>query len=96
MPSSLTKQDLIDGVVHDTDCPKAHAHEVVQGIIDRISDVLSVGGTVTLRGFGTFSVRERKAGKGRNMHTGEAVSVPARKGVKFKPGTALRQALNGE
>jgi len=54
---------------------------------------LARGEKVSLVGFGTFQVRERKARRGRNPQTGEELQIPARKTPRFKPGKGLREKV---
>lgn len=70
-------------VAHGT--PAAVVEEVITAALGVIKDVVYCGGEVTLRGFGTFGHKNRKAKTARNISTGEAVHVPARKVVSFKP-----------
>lgn len=65
----------------------------MNSIMDAISEAVSAGDKVTLIGFGTFSVSERAAREGRNPQTGKAIKIPARKVVKFKPGSKLADAV---
>jgi len=71
---------------------KAQAEEAYDAIIGAMAEELGNGGSVTLRNFGTFTVTTRKARKGRNPRTGEAIDIPASKAVKFKPGKELEEA----
>jgi len=64
-------------------------------ILDSISTALEDGGRVEIRGFGTFSVRQRKSRESRNPRTGEKVQVPAKSVPFFKPGNELRAQVNG-
>ena len=66
----------------------------VTQIINRMIDELASGGRIEIRGFGTFSLKYRKAKLGRNPRTGVAVSVPQKHGIYFKPGTELRVRVN--
>jgi len=68
---------------------------VVGVILDEITDALTRGDRVELRGFGAFSVRQRKARMGRNPRTGEAVEVEAKSVPFFRPGKELRARVNG-
>lgn len=70
------------------------AERVVSTILNAISDRLSAGGRVELRGFGAFSTRNRDARTGRNPRTGDAVDVEAKRVPHFKPGKELRERLN--
>lgn len=58
-----------------------------------ITGTLSKGEKVTLVGFGTFQVMERKASRGRNPQTGEEIQIPAKKVPKFRPGKRLREKV---
>lgn len=91
----MTKADLIEGVAQITSTKK-QAGEIVDTILDMISKSLKKGDSVTLVGFGTFSVNKRKARKGRNPQTGEVIKIAAKKSAKFKMGKGLSDALNGK
>ena len=67
---------------------------VVKAILDCITDALANGDRVEIRGFGAFSVTERRAKMGRNPRTGESVAVSEKKAAHFKPGKEIRQRLN--
>lgn len=72
---------------------KTNVNRVINAIIEVISDALFNGDKVTLVGFGTFRVRERKARMGRNPQTGEKIQIPAKKVPKFLPGKKLKEAV---
>ena len=83
------------GLVADN--PDLRAEEVEQVVdifFDEIAARLAEGGRVELRGFGTFSTRQRDARTGRNPRTGESVNVPAKRVPYFKPGKEMRERLN--
>jgi integration host factor subunit beta len=67
---------------------------IVGVVFDQITDALSEGRRVELRGFGAFSIRDRDARTGRNPRTGTAVDVDAKRVPYFKPGKELRERLN--
>ena len=67
---------------------------IVNAVLDEITDALAAGNRVELRGFGAFSVRSRPARTGRNPRTGETVEVPAKAVPFFKSGKELRERLN--
>ena len=67
---------------------------MVGAIFNSITEQLSKGGRVELRGFGAFSTRQRDARVGRNPRTGESVSVNAKRVPYFKPGKEMRERLN--
>jgi integration host factor subunit beta len=68
--------------------------QVVNAILDTISDALAQGGRVELRGFGTFTVKKRDARAGRNPRTGEAVSISEKVVPMFRTGKEMRHRLN--
>ena len=89
----MNKQDLISAVAEATDLPKAKSGDVVDAVFAAIEQALSKkGGEVRLVGFGTFSTSKRKAGKGRNPRTGEAIKIKASKTLRFKPAASLKKA----
>jgi DNA-binding protein HU-beta len=90
----MNKSELIKAVAAKTPASQAAAAVVVNAVIDVIAESLAKGETVQLIGFGSFSVRERAAREGRNPQTGKTVKIPAKKVVKFKPGTALADSVN--
>ncbi len=91
----MNKNDLIASVADAADISKADAGKAVDAVFDAISGALASGGDVRLVGFGTFSVAQRAATKGRNPRTGEEIDIPASKQPKFKAGKGLKDAVNG-
>ncbi len=85
----MTKADLVSKIAGDGGITKAQAEKAVDGFVSAVTDALSSGDKVTLVGFGTFSVGSRTAREGRNPRTGEKITIPASKVVKFKPGKSL-------
>ncbi len=90
----MNKSELIDHVAAKADISKAAAGRALDSIIGAVKTTLKKNGTVTLVGFGTFSVGKRAARTGRNPRTGEAIKIKSAKVPKFKPGKALKDALN--
>ncbi|MBO6503719.1 MAG: HU family DNA-binding protein [Kordiimonadaceae bacterium] len=91
----MNKNDLIASVADAADLSKADAGKAVDAVFDAIAGALASGGDVRLVGFGTFSVANRAATKGRNPRTGEEIDIPASKQPKFKAGKGLKDAVNG-
>jgi DNA-binding protein HU-beta len=89
----MTKADLVSRMAKDAKITKAAANKALDSVIDGITKALKKGDSVTLVGFGTFSVSRRKARKGRNPQTGRAIKIPAKKVAKFKAGAYLRKAV---
>jgi len=90
----VNKSELIDLIAADADLPKASAGRALDSAISGITKALGKGDTVTLVGFGTFSVGSRSARTGRNPQTGAAIQIKASKTPKFKAGKALKDAVN--
>lgn len=89
----MTKAELIDKIASGAGLSKADASRALDTMLDAIKSTLKKGQKVTLVGFGTFSVSKRKARKGRNPKTGQAINIPARKTPKFSAGKALKDAI---
>ena len=90
----MNKQDLVAHVADAAGLSKADATKAVDSVIDGITNSLKRGNEVRLVGFGTFSVANRAASKGRNPRTGEPINIPASKQPKFKAGKALKDSVN--
>ncbi|WP_456061757.1 HU family DNA-binding protein [Caballeronia arvi] len=91
---TMNKTELIDHIAQQADISKAAAGRALEAAIDGVRATLKKGGTVTLVGFGTFAVGKRTARTGRNPRTGDAIKIKAAKVPKFRPGKALKDALN--
>ena len=92
--ANVNKTDLIDKVAVTTELNKTSAARAVEAVLDIIAGTLREGNSVTLSGFGTFSVSNRAERTGRNPRTGEMITIPASKAPKFKSGKGLKDALN--
>jgi DNA-binding protein HU-beta len=90
----VNKSEMIDMVAEAADISKAAAGRAVDAVFEGISSTLKSGDSVTLVGFGTFSVSDRAARSGRNPRTGETIQIKASKMPKFKAGKALKDAVN--
>lgn len=90
----MVKKDLVAEVAKVVSSKK-EAGAAVNAVIDSIKKTLKKGGTVSIAGFGTFSVAKRAARKGRNPRTGEALKVKAKKVPKFKPGKDFKDIVCG-
>ena len=89
----MTKADLISKVANEAKITKAAAAQAVDAITETITKDLKKGGKITLTGFGTFSVANRKARTGRNPQTGQQIQIPASKTAKFTAGKVLKEAV---
>jgi len=90
----MNKLELVDHIATEADLTKVAAAKALEAVLEGIEKTLKKGEEVRLVGFGTFSVRERAAGKGRNPATGKEIKIAASKNARFKPSTALRASLN--
>lgn len=90
----MNKTDLIDALASAADFSKAEASRAIDAVLDEITKALQKGESVTLVGFGTFQVRERAERTGRNPKTGDSIRIAASKNPTFKPGKALKDAVN--
>lgn len=88
----MNKAELIEAVAKVT-CTKAEAGNAVNAVIENIAKALKKGDSVTLVGFGTFSVKKRKARIGRNPQTGKEIKIAAKKVPAFKPGKELKETV---
>jgi DNA-binding protein HU-beta len=89
----MNKAELIGYVADTAGLSKTAASDAVEAVIGGITSTLASGDSVSLVGFGTFSVADRAARTARNPRTGEAIQVAASKAPKFKPGKALKDAV---
>ena len=90
----MNKSELIEAVAASADLPKAAAARAIDAVIDSITESLQKNEPVVLVGFGTFAVKERAARTGRNPQTGAEIKIAAAKVPGFKPGKALKDAVN--
>jgi DNA-binding protein HU-beta len=90
----MNKGELVDAVASAAGLSRAEATKAVDGVLDAIQGTLSNGGSVSLVGFGTFSVKARAARTGRNPRTGEAIQIKASNVPGFKAGKGLKDAVN--
>lgn len=90
----VNKTELIEHIAKSADISKAAATRSLNAIISAVKVTLKKNGSVTLVGFGTFSVGKRAARIGRNPRTGEAIKIKSAKVPKFKPGKGLKDAVN--
>lgn len=90
----MNKNELIDAIAAATDLPKSSAARALDAVVDSITESLQKGDQVALVGFGTFLVKHRNARTGRNPKTGAAIEIAASNVPSFKPGKALKEAVN--
>jgi DNA-binding protein HU-beta len=89
----MNKGQLIEKMAGDASISKSNAGTVLQALIGAIAKTLKKDGKISLTGFGTFTKTKRKARKGRNPRTGEAIKIRATTSVKFKSSKTLKEAM---
>lgn len=90
----MNKSDLVDHISQEADLSRSAAARALDAALSGISGALRNAEPVALAGFGTFNVRERAARTGRNPQTGASIKIAASRAAAFKPGKALKDALN--
>ncbi|WP_455379763.1 HU family DNA-binding protein [Acidihalobacter prosperus] len=90
----MNKSELIDAIAAKADLSKASSGKALDAFVEAVTDALKKDDQVVLVGFGSFSVRQREARTGRNPRTGETINIAASKLPAFKPGKALKDAVN--
>ena len=90
----MNKSDLVDAIAADAGLSKADAGRALDGFTTAVTNALKGGDSVSLVGFGTFSVKHRDARSGRNPRTGETIQIKASNNPSFKAGKALKDAVN--
>mgnify|MGYP006147295171 CR=1 FL=1 len=90
----MNKTELIEHIAKQADLSKAAAGRALDATMGAVRATLKKGGTVSLVGFGTFAVGKRAARVGRNPRSGESVQIPEKRVPHFKPGKALREAVD--
>lgn len=90
----MSKADIISRMADNADITKATAEKALNAFQDAVKEGLKNGERVSLIGFGSFSIYERKARMGRNPKTGEEIEIPESKTVKFTPAKTLKEEFN--
>ncbi|MBO7466044.1 MAG: HU family DNA-binding protein, partial [Bacteroidales bacterium] len=85
----MYKAELVNAMAEKAGMTKVQAKKALDAMMDTTVETLKKGEKVVLLGFGTFSVVERPARKGRNPRTGEVIKIKASKSVKFKAGAGM-------
>ncbi|MBP6901029.1 MAG: HU family DNA-binding protein [Burkholderiaceae bacterium] len=89
----MNKAELIEHIATQAELSKAAATRALEAMIGGVKTTLKKNGSVTIVGFGSFSVSKRKARTGRNPRTNEEIKIKAAKVPKFRPGKALKDAI---
>ena len=91
----MTKRDLVVKIAQQTGLTQCDIKNVVEGVLDGITDALSAGDKVELRNFGIFKVKARRSRVGRNPRTGSVVPIESKKVSIFKPGKIMKKKVEG-
>ena len=89
----MTKVELVTKIAEKADCSKKDAEKALNAVVNSITEALTEGEKITLVGFGTFEVKERKAKEGINPRNKTKITIPARKVPTFKAGKALKDEI---
>ena len=90
----MNKSELIDAIADSADISKSSASQALDAVVGSVQGALANGDSVSLIGFGTFSVKHRAARTGRNPQTGAEIQIAASNVPSFKAGKALKDAVN--
>ena len=89
----MTKSELARVLADDLEVPRRQVTELIEALLDKITEVLKSGDKVALTPFGQFRIRDRAARIARNPQTGAPVNVPAKRVLKFTAGRTLKEAV---
>ena len=90
----MSKESLINHIVEESGISKKEAETAINLVTSGVMKAASLGDDINLIGFGKFSVKQQPERKGRNPQTGEAMTIAAKKVIKFSPGKTLKDACN--
>ncbi len=90
----MNKSELIAAIAEHANLTKTDANRALDGLLKAVETTLASGGSVALVGFGSFEVKARAERKGRNPQTGAEITISAANIPSFKPGKALKDAVN--
>jgi len=90
----MNKKDIVEAIHEKVGFSRRETAAIVDSALESIKQALAQGEPVMISAFGRFSTREKKAHKGRNPKTGEAMTLPARKVITFKVSRVLKERIN--
>ena len=91
----MTRSDLVEALAERfAQLTQRDAEQAVKTILDALGDAMARGQRVEIRGFGSFAINRRPPRMGRNPRSGESVAIPEKRVPHFKPGKALREAVD--
>jgi integration host factor subunit beta len=93
--TTMTRSELVEELAaRFSQLTQRHAESAVKTILDAMNESLAGGNRIEIRGFGSFSINHRASRIGRNPRSGESVAIPEKRVLHFKPGKALREAVD--
>ena len=92
----MTRADLTEAVYHEVGLSRSESAQLVESVLNEISETLVHGESVKISSFGSFSVRDKAQRVGRNLKTGEAVPILPRRVLVFRASHVLKDRINGE
>jgi integration host factor subunit alpha len=93
---TLTRADITESLHRNIGLSRTESADMVNSVLDLVSDALVEGQTVKLSSFGTFMVRSKRERMGRNPKTGEEVPITPRRVLVFRPSQVMKNVINGE
>ncbi|MBN2331769.1 MAG: integration host factor subunit alpha [Deltaproteobacteria bacterium] len=90
----MTKADIVETIYEKVGLSKRESARIVDMIFEIMKDKLEYGENVKISGFGSFTIRDKNARRGRNPQTGEEITISARRVLSFKPSNVLRKLIN--
>lgn len=91
---TLTRMDLGEAVFREVGLSRNESSDLVESVLDHVSDALVGGDNVKISSFGTFSLRDKKARVGRNPKTGEEVPITPRRVLTFRPSHLMKERVS--
>ena len=92
--SNITKKDIVEDIALRTGLTQVDTKVIIESFLSSVVKAMSEGNNIEIRGFGSFALHHREPRVGRNPKTGKSVEVAAKAVPHFKPGKALRDAVN--
>jgi integration host factor subunit alpha len=90
---TLTRMDLAEAVFREVGLSRNESAQLVEAVLQHVSDALAHGNTVKISSFGTFSVRDKNARVGRNPKTGDEVPISPRRVLSFRPSHLMKERV---
>lgn len=91
----MTKADIAERIHTTIGLSKKESADVLETVLSLMKDTLKSGEKIKISGFGSFEVKQKNNRKGRNPHTGETITIDARRILTFKTSDVLKRSING-